>query len=316
MAFLDNSGDIILDAVLTDLGRKKLANGNFKVTKYAFGDDEIDYGLYDKTNTTGSAYYGLTIQALPIQQALTNGAASLKNKLYTLTGAPDELLYLPNLKLDQVTGLNLALASGRNAYAVIADETTYNNLTIDLEKNIPAGVIYGLDAEQAMGTVAIRTPLGLDNGNPGKRDTDLDAALDSSEGYAVVVDGRFLQVATTDENGAATLATSQASTNVFSGNDNLVVYNFERGADPGAFDRRISNTNLFNGPSTNSVLRFSLVLSNKVDVDFLFTNYKTSSVSNYVETGFNVDVISTNVEVIALSTGESLTIPVEVIRKQ
>ena len=64
------------------------------------------------------------------------------------------------------------------------------------------------------------------------------------------------------------------------------------------------------------MLRFSLVLSSKVDVDFLFTNYKTSSVSNYVETGFNVDVISTNVEVIALSTGESLTIPVEVIRKQ
>ena len=28
MAFLDNSGDIILDAVLTDLGRKRLAAGN------------------------------------------------------------------------------------------------------------------------------------------------------------------------------------------------------------------------------------------------------------------------------------------------
>ena len=42
MAFLDNSGDIILDAVLTDAGRKRLARGDgtFKITKYAFGDDE------------------------------------------------------------------------------------------------------------------------------------------------------------------------------------------------------------------------------------------------------------------------------------
>ena len=46
MAFLDNSGDIILDAVLTDLGRERLArgDGSFKITKFAVADDEIDYG--------------------------------------------------------------------------------------------------------------------------------------------------------------------------------------------------------------------------------------------------------------------------------
>ena len=56
MGFLDNSGDIILDAVLTDLGRKRLAEGNgkFRISKFAFGDDEIDYTLYDKNNTSGS----------------------------------------------------------------------------------------------------------------------------------------------------------------------------------------------------------------------------------------------------------------------
>jgi len=48
MGFLDNSGDIILDAVLTDVGRKRMAQGNFKITKFAIGDDEIDYGLYNK----------------------------------------------------------------------------------------------------------------------------------------------------------------------------------------------------------------------------------------------------------------------------
>ena len=37
MAFLDNSGDIILDAVLTDLGRQELAkgDGSFRIEKFA-----------------------------------------------------------------------------------------------------------------------------------------------------------------------------------------------------------------------------------------------------------------------------------------
>ena len=63
MAFLDNSGDIILDAVLTDTGRYRLAkgDGSFKIVKFALGDDEINYGLYDKMNPSGSAYYDLEI---------------------------------------------------------------------------------------------------------------------------------------------------------------------------------------------------------------------------------------------------------------
>ena len=47
MAFLDNSGDIILDAVLTDVGRERLArgDGSFKIAQFALGDEEIDYSL-------------------------------------------------------------------------------------------------------------------------------------------------------------------------------------------------------------------------------------------------------------------------------
>jgi len=55
MAFLDNSGDIILDAVLTDVGRKRMAAGNFRITKFTLGDDEIDYSLYNKDHPSGSA---------------------------------------------------------------------------------------------------------------------------------------------------------------------------------------------------------------------------------------------------------------------
>ena len=47
MAFLDNSGDIILDAVLTDAGRKRLARGEFSITKFAFSDEEINYTIFN-----------------------------------------------------------------------------------------------------------------------------------------------------------------------------------------------------------------------------------------------------------------------------
>ena len=83
MAFLDNSGDIILDAVLTDTGRMRLAKGDcsFKIAKFALGDDEINYGLYDYSNPSGSAYYDLNILQTPILEAFTNNTSFLKSKL-------------------------------------------------------------------------------------------------------------------------------------------------------------------------------------------------------------------------------------------
>ena len=65
MGFLDNSGDIILDAVLTDTGRFRLAkgDGSFRISKFGLGDDEIDYTLYNNQHASGSAYYDLEIQA-------------------------------------------------------------------------------------------------------------------------------------------------------------------------------------------------------------------------------------------------------------
>ena len=45
MGYIDNSGDIIVDAVLTDVGREFLArnDGSFEIVRFSFGDDEIDY---------------------------------------------------------------------------------------------------------------------------------------------------------------------------------------------------------------------------------------------------------------------------------
>ena len=64
MGFLQgDTNNIILDAVLTDTGRKFLSQNNqsFKVSKFALGDDEINYGSYNKNHPSGSAYYDLDI---------------------------------------------------------------------------------------------------------------------------------------------------------------------------------------------------------------------------------------------------------------
>jgi len=47
MGYLDNTS-ITVDAILTKKGRQKLASGqSLNITKFALGDDEIDYTLYE-----------------------------------------------------------------------------------------------------------------------------------------------------------------------------------------------------------------------------------------------------------------------------
>ena len=51
MGFLEHdTNNIILDAVLTDLGRQFLArnDGSFSIVKFALSDDEVDYTLIKK----------------------------------------------------------------------------------------------------------------------------------------------------------------------------------------------------------------------------------------------------------------------------
>ena len=53
MGFLaQDTNNIIIDAVLTDLGRQKLAAGTFSIIKFAAGDDEVDYGMITRYGRT------------------------------------------------------------------------------------------------------------------------------------------------------------------------------------------------------------------------------------------------------------------------
>ena len=115
MAFLDNSGDIILDAVLTDTGRGRLArgDGSFRIAKFAMGDDEINYRLYDATHSSGSAYYDLEILQTAVMEGFTDPEASMHHRLVTLTR--NDVLYMPILELSMPKFCTIHLAASTSS---------------------------------------------------------------------------------------------------------------------------------------------------------------------------------------------------------
>jgi len=98
MGFLDHStNNIIIDAVLTDRGRELLAknDGSFRIVRYSFGDDEVDYSIIKK--------FGRTIgkekieKNTPVFEAQTVATLALR---YPLVSYSDpNLISLPTLSL-------------------------------------------------------------------------------------------------------------------------------------------------------------------------------------------------------------------------
>ena len=85
MGYLDNSSRT-LDAILTKKGGEILSSGgDFNVTKFALGDDEIDYALWDTTHTQGTDYYGAVIDNLPALEPFNDPSEIMKYKLVTRT---------------------------------------------------------------------------------------------------------------------------------------------------------------------------------------------------------------------------------------
>ena len=98
MGFLDHStNNIVVDAVLTDLGRHALAknDGSFNIYQFALGDDEVDYGIIQE--------FGRTVgkekieKNTPIMEALTQGSLGLKYPLVSISN--EFLTHMPTLTL-------------------------------------------------------------------------------------------------------------------------------------------------------------------------------------------------------------------------
>ena len=143
MGFLDHStNNIILDAVLTDTGRKFLSrnDGSFSITKFALGDDEVDYGVIKK--------YGRTVgkekveKNTPIFEALTNGDQALKYKLISLSNP--SILRLPSLSLsgEGVAGSIVTMGRTSNTTrSITLTQEIDNEDSIDVELRNQAFIV-------------------------------------------------------------------------------------------------------------------------------------------------------------------------------
>lgn len=98
MGFLDHStNNIIVDAVLTDAGRRALSrnDGSFQIFQFALGDDEVDYSIIQQ--------FGRTVgrekieKNTPILEAFTAGSLGLKHKLLSISN--EFLTHLPVLEM-------------------------------------------------------------------------------------------------------------------------------------------------------------------------------------------------------------------------
>lgn len=150
MAYLDNT-EITVDAILTKKGREKLAAGNgLNITKFALGDDEIDYSLYEPAHPKGSAFYDAAITAIPITEASPDETQVLKYKLVTLpkgtTRIPLVEFGVPNISVTQNSG-QVALTPTTSPSG-----NTQSGYTLVLS-NRNAGTIVGSGLTQGAGTV-------------------------------------------------------------------------------------------------------------------------------------------------------------------
>ena len=101
MGFLNNTS-VTVDAVLTKKGRELLARGQdeFKITKFALADDEIDYRLWDTSHPNGSNYYGAVIENMPLLESFVDENQIMRFKLISL---PKNTAKLPILEVPSPT---------------------------------------------------------------------------------------------------------------------------------------------------------------------------------------------------------------------
>jgi hypothetical protein len=316
MGFLDNSGDIILDAVLTDAGRARLArgDGSFKIVKYAFADDEIDYSKYDLNHASGSAYFDINILTTPVIEALTNNTSTMKNRLLSIPKT--NLLYLPKIALTHRTedggSVRSAESSTSDSYIISCDGTTDKFFTGDDDAGVSDyyatnGVfLSNTDSDVGQDNRTIVTDQGLDTTAINKTFT-LDPTLRETQ-YIVEIDNRL-----------GYIANAQGGQQAYSflDDDNIASYSFSTGDNSGLVSPISSTTSSpIAGPRGT---RLSLRVQASIELNsstYLFTLLGQTNQSltfDSITSTFNR--IDSNIRITGATTGYRLDIPIVFLKK-
>jgi len=287
MAFLDNT-TVFLDAVLTDLGRQRLAaaNGTFRIESFSLSDDEIDYSA---TNPEES----------PIMEALFNNSTANKYNLVSYTD--NNLKYLPVIEIADLSSRNSSVYAGAGfsdfptqGFLLLANQATIEKFDNGSPSN---GVLYGNTGTlNASNTNVIRTEQGLQ---------DIVNALDDihhtmqDDVYEVCVDSQIVSLL-------------DSSGNVLTPNyvdDDLINYYYVNGVDED-FDE----ASPIKGPEGTS-LQLKLASSQSLLSSGFFIDRlsKSGAITTSVGTS-NYSYLDTNVKVKGRKTGFVKNIPVRILK--
>jgi len=309
MGFLDNSGDIILDAVLTDLGRKRLSEGNgrFRITKFALSDDEIDYGLYDKNHPSGSAYYDLNILQTPVLESFTNNMSSMKSRL--LSYSRDDLLYLPVI-LANTNSDAQPFYSSLNTYLVLVDQTTVDALTTD-NNSLVAGIFNGFEPQKGLNH--IQADQGLDT-------TELSNEISLADEDDTLVETQYFVQIDNRLGNLRSLTSTQFSPSSID-DDNIATYIFAEADDTGVVSSAATGaSSIISGPRGSRIqFKIAASLDTKTST-FLFDQIGTpgtSAITSGTKTlnAANYRFIDSTVRISGVSTGYTLDIPIRFVKK-
>tara|TARA_R110000787_G_scaffold207519_1_gene317548 strand:- start:704 stop:1708 length:1005 start_codon:yes stop_codon:yes gene_type:complete len=333
MAFLDNSGDIILDAVLTDTGRFRMARGDFRISKFALGDDEIDYSLFNKNHPSGSAYYDLEVLRTPLMEALTNNTSTMKSKLLTITRT--NILHLPVLKLldggnaggtGTQRGIvpNTALNTTTKSYIVTCTKGTEDVLSTLIGSTNGKGIIRGSNATEVRSTsnyIALERGLDTLDISPQVtmpatlQETQFIIEMDYRLGSIVDRLGTPVPVSFIDDDQIASYYVSAGATDT---TVPVVVDALDKLRQDEADSDGFKSLHNIRGPR-DRVVQFKIAPSiNLTSSDFLFDKLGTSQDSLTID-GFNgaqdFKFIDSIVRVTSATTAYSINIPVRYIKK-
>ena len=308
MAFLDNSGDIILDAVLTDTGRMRLArgDGSFRIAKFCLGDDEINYGSYNKNHASGSAYYDLDILQTPVYEAFTNNTSFMNSKLISIPRT--SLMYLPEIvlnTLDSSTSMHLNSPS-QNVFLVAADLTTETTLAAAST----TGVINGFSLTNNTHHW-IRLDQGLNTSEVSANER-LDGDLIETQ-YIIEIDNRFGSI--WDRNGKASAKVS------FIEDDNIASYYLSYNTDSPTFIKNLPRPNQ-EGNEVSTVIAgprgTSLEFTINVSIELSTNNYLFDRLGG---TGLAIDsagsyrYLDSVVRVTGATTGYRVDVPIRFVKQ-
>jgi hypothetical protein len=306
MAFLDNSGDIILDAVLTDTGRARLAagDGSFRIVKYAFADDEIDYSKYDTTESN-SNLYDLEILKTPVFEAFTNNTSTMKSKLVSI--ARNNLLYMPITRINEFktgggTAMNSSTAQASGSFVVSVDETTddyFNGTVTEANRD---GLFFGIlnnggrviKIDQGLNTTEISKNQAL---APNLVETHFIVEMDNRLGRLVAPGGGLQSYSFLDD-------------------DNIASYNITNTGRSGGFFATLNQNSVspIAGPRGLS-FRFNIKASLELQTsNFLFTKIGSTGTAWDGAAGKTFSIIDSFIRVVGATTGYKLNVPIRYIK--